>query len=212
MSFVEELQALLPADLPNRGSCVVGAAQHLAMVMEANEQFNLTRIVSPREAAIKHVVDSITPWHLFAEAKQVVDAGSGPGFPGIPLALVLPQVQFCLLESTQKKARFISSVIDALGLRNVRVFPERVETWIKTQSPDMVTARALAPLHKAVPWFAPALRRGARVVLYKGPEAEAQIEEARKMAGSRGYSFRVIFEYELADEMGSRCMVDLDAL
>ena len=73
-SFADELAELLPADLPNRDACIAGAAHHLELIVETNKKFNLTRILSPREAAIKHVVDSASPWRLFAKAKHVVDA------------------------------------------------------------------------------------------------------------------------------------------
>src|SRR6516165_5269101 len=102
VTFAGELRRILPPDLPHRDSCIDGAARHLDLIVEANRHFNLTRIVSPREAAIKHVADSLMPWRLFSGAGHVADAGSGAGFPGIPLALALPETRFTLLESTQK--------------------------------------------------------------------------------------------------------------
>src|SRR5467141_3507208 len=98
VSFRAELSALLPADLPHREECIDGAAQHLDLIVEANRQFNLTRIVDPREAAIKHVLDSVLPWRLMAGAGHVMDAGTEAGFPGIPIALVLPETRFTLIE------------------------------------------------------------------------------------------------------------------
>ena len=165
MSFAQELKQLLPADLPHRDACIEGAARHLDLIVEANRHFNLTRIVDPREAAIKHVLDSVLPWRLFARAKHIADAGSGAGFPGIPLALVMPETQFTLLESTMKKAAFIVSAIDALELPRVDALPERAETFLASHAVDIVTARAVAPLNRALPLFAPALRKGARVLL-----------------------------------------------
>ena len=100
LTFTDHLEALLPPDLPNREACITGSARHLELVVEVNQQYNLTRILDPREAAIKHIVDSVEPWRLFASARHIADAGSGAGFPGIPLALVFPDIQFSLLEST----------------------------------------------------------------------------------------------------------------
>ena len=108
---------------------------------------------------------------FFEGAASVADAGSGAGFPGIALALVLPQTRFTLLESTQKKARFLEAVVRELGLANVEVRAERAEDWLKTHRVPVVTARAVAPLNRAAALFAPALRGGARVLLYKGPDA-----------------------------------------
>lgn len=208
--FAEHLQMVLPAALPNRERCIAGAARHLALMAEANQQFNLTRISSPHEAAVKHVADSVWPWQLFASAKHVVDAGSGAGFPGIPLALVLPDIRFTLVESRQKKAAFLDSTVSALGLSNVTVVSDRVESWILTQSPQtIVTARALAPLADTIPLFAKALTQGTRVLLYKGPEVQAQIDEATLLAKNRKYSFRILQDYQLPDQLGSRCIVEL---
>jgi 16S rRNA (guanine527-N7)-methyltransferase len=205
VTFEQELIEYLPADLPNREACIAGAARHLELIADENQRFNLTRIVSPREAAIKHVVDSIMPWRLFADARQIVDAGSGAGFPGIPLALVLPAAGFTLLESTQKKARFLKTAAGVLGLGNVEVFPERAETWLKTRSADVITARAVAPVDRALELFAPALRRGARVLLYKGPDAERELAEA----GDHKWRARIVYAYELPGELGSRRIIEI---
>lgn len=209
MTFAEELTALLPPDLPNREACIVGAARHLDLIDEANRHFNLTRIVSPREAAIKHVLDSVLPWALFAGARHIVDVGSGAGFPGIPMAFVFPGAHVTLLEATQKKARFLESAVAALGLTNVTVSAERGEDWLKLNPADLVTARAVAPLERAVALFAPALRKGARIILYKGPDAVAEIAHASQPAARARCRFRIIQEYQLPDGLGTRVIVEM---
>src|SRR5579863_5650007 len=127
VDFESELNEVLPADLPHRENVVCKSARHLALIVEANQHLNLTRITSPREAAIKHVLDSLMPWRLFHDAKHVLDAGTGAGFPGIPLALMLPKTRFTLAESTLKKARFVESVLDELKLPNVEITARRAE-------------------------------------------------------------------------------------
>ena len=209
VSFADELRQLLPADLPFREECVAGSARHLDLIVEANRHFNLTRIVNPREAAIKHVVDSVLPWRLFRGASHVADAGSGAGFPGIPLALVLPETRFTLLESTQKKARFLESVARELKLGNVEVRAERAEEWLNTHRVAIVTARAVAPLNRAAALFAPALRGGARVLFYKGPDAPTEILEAAPETAKRQLRLRVIDRYELPDALGTRTIVEM---
>ena len=185
VTFEDELRELLPADLPFRDECIAGAARHLELIVEVNQQFNLTRIVSPREAAIKHVVDSVMPWRLFEGADKVADAGSGPGFPGIPLALVLPGTRFTLLESTQKKARFLESVVRRLELKNVEVAAVRAEEWLTKHRVAIVVSRAVAPLIRGVPLFAPALKGGARILFSKGPDVAAEIAEAAPETNKR---------------------------
>jgi 16S rRNA (guanine527-N7)-methyltransferase len=209
VSFTDELRKFLPADLPFREECIAGAARHLDLIAEANRHFNLTRIVSPREAAIKHVVDSVLPWRLFLGAHHIADAGSGAGFPGIPLALVLPQTRFTLLESTQKKARFLESVVRELALPHVEVCAERAEEWLNTHRVAIVTARAVAPLSRAASLFAPSLRGGARVLLYKGPDAATDIALAAPETTNRQLRLRIIERYELPDALGTRTIVEM---
>ena len=209
MSFAQELSQLLPADLPQRDQCIAGAARHLELIVEANQHFNLTRIVNLREAAIKHVLDSVIPWRLFGDAKHIADAGSGAGFPGIPLALVMPDTPITLLESTQKKAAFLDTAIETLALPHVEAVPERAEAYLAIHGVDIITARAVAPLSRAIPLFAAALSKGTRVLLYKGPDAQNEIVEARRDPKNARWKIRVVFEYELPDSLGSRRIVEI---
>jgi 16S rRNA (guanine527-N7)-methyltransferase len=209
VSFEEKLRVVLPQDLPNRERVAVLGAKHLEMIEETNRVMNLTRIVSAHEAAVKHVLDSVMPWRLFANLSTVLDAGTGAGFPGIPLALVLPDVSFILSESVQKKARFVQSAVETLGLGNVNVKAARAEEILNAQRVDVVTARAVAPLVKAIPLFAPALRKRTRVLLYKGPDAEAEISEAAIEAKKRQVRVLISLRYELPDGLGLRTIVEL---
>ena len=212
MTYAGEFATLLPPDLPNRETCIAKAARHLELVAEANRHFNLTRIVSPREAAIKHALDCVIPWRLFEGSAHVADAGTGAGFPGIPLALALPGTRFTLIESTQKKARFVALAIAALELPNVEVVAVRAEDWLRDNAVDIVTARAVAPLERAVALFAPALGNGARVLLYKGPDVETEIAAAAAEARKRRIGIAVRARYELPDALGVRVMVELNRI
>jgi 16S rRNA (guanine527-N7)-methyltransferase len=211
MGFAEESAALLPEDLPGRDRFIAKTVHHLELIVEANQHFNLTRILDPREAILKHVADSVIPWRHFAGATTVADVGSGAGFPGIPLALVLPEVHFVLLESIQKKARFIQSAVQALELANVEVHPSRAEEWLVGRRVDLITARAVAPLERAIGLFAPAIRNGSRVLLYKGPDAETEIAQSAAEAKKRRIHARIVDRYDLPGGMGTRTLVELSA-
>lgn len=210
MPFEEELKSVLPADLPNRERVVALCAKHLELIEETNRTMNLTRIVNAHEAAIKHVFDSVRPWRLFAEASNVLDAGTGAGYPGIPLAIVLPDVKFVLAESIQKKARFVQSAVDALEIANASVHSVRAEEFLSSQRVDIVTARAVVPLVKAIPLFASALKQETRVLLYKGPDVEQEIAEASLEARKRKVRVAVIKRYELPGGLGARTIVSLN--
>jgi 16S rRNA (guanine527-N7)-methyltransferase len=209
VSFEEELRAVLPHDLPNRERVVISGAKHLKMIEETNRVMNLTRIVSAHDAAVKHVLDSVMAWRIFANSSTVLDAGTGAGFPGIPLALVLPDVNFILSESVQKKARFVQSAVETLALENVGVNAARAEEILAGRHMDVVTARAVAPLVKAIPLFASALRKGTRALLYKGPDVEAEIAEAAAEARKRRVRVSISLRYELPEGLGVRTIVEL---
>lgn len=209
MNFEEELRRVLPEDLPWRGELIEKTARHLALIVEANTHFNLTRITSPREAAIKHILDSVAPWRLFRKAKHILDAGTGAGLPGIPLAIILPEVRFTLSESTQKKAHFVESAVQTLALPNVTVNSRRAEDFLNEQPVDLITARAVAPVIRALALFAPAVRKGARVLLYKGPDAQLEIAEAAQEARKKQVRLRVIERYELPDGLGTRTIIEM---
>lgn len=207
MDFEKELARVLPVDIPNRASLIEKSSQHLRSIAATNECMNLTRISSPRDAAIKHVLDSVLPWQHFRGAGRVLDAGTGAGFPGIPLSIVLPEVQFVLSESVQKKARFVESVIGALDLPNVEVLPERAESLAVARRPQIVTARAVAPLERLLHLFSKAIAHGSRLLLYKGPDVEAElahIDNDRTNAS-------ILFRYDLPDGLGARCLLSVSA-
>lgn len=205
MQFEEELARVLPSDIPHRDRLIQKAGQHLRLIIEANDNMNLTRITCPREAAIKHVYDSVAPWQHFRGAKRVLDAGTGAGFPGIPLSLVLPEVRFTLSESTQKKARFVDAVVEFLELPNVLVVPQRAEERMASHYPEVITARAVAPTTRILDLFHKALTAGSRILLYKGPDVKADLAEAKK----RQVSVEVLCRYDLPDGLGTRTLLEV---
>ena len=207
VQFEEELARVLPLDIPHRDRLVKKAGQHLSLVALTNEQMNLTRITAPREAAIKHVYDSVAPWRHFLRAKQVLDAGTGAGFPGIPLSIILPDIRFTLAESIQKKARFVDSAVRSLELQNVNVAAERAEDWVAGDRPEIITARAVGPTARLIDLFGKALDKGTCLILYKGPEVESELAEIERQ---RAHA-EVLCRYDLPDDLGTRSLVEIRA-
>ncbi|MDQ2712987.1 MAG: 16S rRNA (guanine(527)-N(7))-methyltransferase RsmG [Acidobacteriota bacterium] len=208
MTFEEALARVLPADIPHRERLIEKSAEHLRLIAAANEYMNLTRISTPYEAAVKHVLDSVLPWKHFKDVKRVLDAGTGAGFPGIPLSIVLPEVRFTLSESIQKKARFVEASVDALDLANVQVSAERAESLALAQGPEIVAARAVAPVERLIVLFRGALKKGSRLLLYKGPEIEGEL------GGMNRDHMRaeVLARYELPDALGGRTLVSVSRI
>jgi 16S rRNA (guanine527-N7)-methyltransferase len=209
VSFEAQLDQVLPDDLPQRDFTIRKCAEHLELIVEANTHLNLTRITTPRDAAIKHVLDSVIPWRLFAGARHVLDAGTGAGFPGIPLALALPDIRFTLAESIQKKARFVDAALAKLALPNVEVSARRAEEVWRDSRTDVITARAFAPVSRALGLFGPALKAGTKVLLYKGPDAEREIAESAKECAKLRVRAEVVMRYDLPDSLGARTIVQI---
>src|SRR5262245_1137727 len=132
----------------------------------------------------RHIADSLQLLALAPQARAWVDLGSGGGFPGLVLACALadtPPAQLHLVESNAKKAAFLREAARALALPAL-VHATRIEDFVQsfTQTPDVVTARALAPLADLLDYAAPLLKRGAQGLFPKGQDVEAELTEASK--------------------------------
>ena len=183
-----------PADFASRLVAIgvhVGApaiarlGDYLGRLLAMNQQMNLTAIKDADSAWERLVLDSLTLLPLLAgvaAGARVVDIGSGGGLPGIPLAIMRPDLFVTLVEATQKKAAFLIAVSQALELNNVTVLAERAETLARSElrgTFDVVTARAVARLKQLIPWVVPFARPAGLVLLVKGQKAEDELAEAR---------------------------------
>jgi len=123
---------------------------YLALLARWNQTYNLTAVRDPHEMVGKHLLDSLA-MHPFVDALaarggSLADLGTGPGLPGIPLAIVKPGLKVTLVESNGKKARFLREAVRQLGLKDVRVAEARIEAVAEPGAYDAITARALATL------------------------------------------------------------------
>ena len=119
---------------------------YLALLVRWNATYNLTAIRDPREMLVKHLLDSLAMQPYVRGLKTLADLGTGPGLPGIPLAIATPSLQVTLVESNGKKARFLREAARQLQLRNVQVVQSRIEAFRPDTRFDAITARALATL------------------------------------------------------------------
>lgn len=159
------------------------AAYH-EMLQTANRSFNLTRIPDdPAEAVDRNYLDCIAPiahgWPV--GARTAIDVGSGAGFPGIPLAIALPQVHFVLLDALDKRVKFLQSAVDALGL-NAEAVHLRAEDAARRpefrEQFDIALARAVAPLNVLAEYLLPFVHTGGQMLALKGPDAENELTQA----------------------------------
>lgn len=155
------------------------------MLTEANARFNLTRVDDdPAEAIDRNYLDCILPisggW--FTGAARVVDVGSGAGFPGVPLAICLPETHFILMDSLSKRVEFLSGVISALQL-NAEAVHLRAEDGARRpeyrERFDIAVARAVAPMNLLAEYLLPFVRVGGRMLAYKGPALAEELAQAQ---------------------------------
>lgn len=121
-------------------------AQYLALMLRWNATYNLTAIRDPREMVTKHLLDSLAMAPAVAGVPTLADLGTGPGLPGIPLAIATPGLRVTLVESNGKKARFMREALRKLGLGNAEVAESRIEALDRPGQFAAITARALATL------------------------------------------------------------------
>ncbi|MDI1252370.1 16S rRNA (guanine(527)-N(7))-methyltransferase RsmG [Thermomonas sp.] len=119
---------------------------YLTLLQRWNQTYNLTAIRDPHEMLVKHLLDSLAMHTHLAGIDTLADLGTGPGLPGIPLAIALPQLQVTLVESNGKKARFLREAVRQLQLNNVKIAESRIEAFDAPDQFDAITARALASL------------------------------------------------------------------
>ena len=165
------------------------------MLVEANKQFNLTRVPDDlREAADRNYLDCIAPLaNGWPEGVQtIVDVGSGAGFPGIPLAIALPEVHVVMVDALDKRVKFLKSVIDELGL-NAEAVHARAEDAAKKPELrgqfDMATARAVAALNLLSEYLLPFVKVGGWMMALKGPNLDEELEEAQFALNTLGGQF-----------------------
>ena len=157
-------------------------ARYHELLTAANARMNLTRVPEdPREAVDRNYLDCIAPLSRdFPAVKTAVDVGSGAGFPGIPLSILLPDVHFTLLDALQKRVEFLQAVIDDLGLNAAAVHlraedaarrPELRERF------DLACARAVAPVNVLAEYLLPFVQPGGWMLAMKGPGLEEELRE-----------------------------------
>jgi 16S rRNA (guanine527-N7)-methyltransferase len=151
---------------------------YLALLARWNRTFNLTAIRDPDEMVSRQLLDSLSILPLI-QGPSVLDVGTGAGLPGIPLAITRPDFHFVLLDSNGKKTRFVRQAKMELGLENVTVVQERVESWRPQERFDTVTARAFAALPKMIDLTAGLLRESGLLLAMKGLLPWDEIEQIR---------------------------------
>lgn len=150
---------------------------YVEMLNKWNKAYNLTSVRDPMEMLVKHILDSIIV-STYLHGKRFIDVGTGPGLPGVPLAIMNPDCDFVLLDSLGKRIRFIKQATHELGIKNVMPIQSRVEEYQPEDKFDGVLSRAFASMTDMVEWchHLPKDNTGVFMAL-KGQLSENEIEQ-----------------------------------
>lgn len=180
-------------------------AQYAALLKDWNERMNLTAITDDDGIAVKHFLDSVLPlYHLdFPPGASLADIGTGAGFPGLPIKIMRPDLAVTLIDSLQKRVRFLEAVCGALELDGIQCVHGRAEELGKApqyrEKFDMAASRAVANLKVLCEYCLPFIKPGGVFVALKAEAVEEELAEARPMIGTLGGAVEQVAEAVLPE-------------
>ncbi|HZZ92596.1 MAG TPA: 16S rRNA (guanine(527)-N(7))-methyltransferase RsmG [Usitatibacter sp.] len=143
-------------------------ARYLELIEKWNRVHNLTAVRDTAQMVVLHVLDSLALLPHLEGCSSILDVGTGPGLPGIPVAIAMPRARVTLLDSSHKKCAFLEQARIELGLDNVEVVCERIEQWTPARAFDAVVSRAFSDLSDFVLQAKHAVAPGGRMIAMKG--------------------------------------------
>lgn len=173
------------------------------LLVEWNQKMNLTALTEPKDVAIKHMIDSVSVYDekWFSEGMSVIDVGTGAGFPGLPLKILCPSLKVTLLDSLNKRVKFLETVVSELGLSDIVCVHARAEEAARQKQYrekfDAVVSRAVARLPILAEYDLPFVRVGGFFAAMKGAKYEEEAEEAKKAVKLLGGGEPVLREIKL---------------
>lgn len=176
--------------------------KYMQLLLEWNERINLTTIVEPEQIIVKHFFDSLTIKKYIEKEKNVIDVGTGAGFPGVPLAIETEN-NVTLLDSLNKRINFLNDVKEKIGLENVITVHSRAEDAAKDKKYrecfDYAVSRAVAPMNVLLEYLLPFVKVGGKVICMKGPNVKEEMDNSEKVAKILGGKIEKVEELEIPE-------------
>ena len=177
--------------------------KYMKLLLEWNEKINLTAITDENEIILKHFIDSLTSLKYIKEDDKIIDVGTGAGFPGIPIAIMMPNTKITLLDSLNKRINFLNEVIKELNLKNVETIHSRSEDCGKDilyrEKYDISIARAVANLSTLSEYLLPFVKIDGKMICMKGSEVEEELNNSKYAIKELGGEISLQDEFCLPD-------------
>ena len=208
--YLKDCLNKMKIDLPD--SKLKKFLKYQELLVDWNTKINLTAITEPEEIIKKHFCDSLSALPLIKENASLADIGTGAGFPGIPIAIARDDISVLLVDSLNKRIKFLDTVIFELGLKNVETVHLRAEEGGRGKyrdSFDVVTARAVASLNVLCEYCLPYVKPGGLFLSYKGENVSDELSSARNAIEKLCGVPKDIYLYDLPDSDISHSIVPI---
>ena len=189
-------------------------AKFYDMLIEKNKVMNLTAITEFDEVLLKHFIDSVSIENILKKYNlldsvshekdyNILDLGTGAGFPGIPLKIYYPNINITLLDSLNKRVGFLNEVIDALKLSNAKAIHGRAEDFARDKDHrekyDLVVSRAVANASTLSEYCLPYVKVGGYFIAYKSKDSDDEIKESKNAIKKLGGNLEEVYKFDIED-------------
>lgn len=189
---------------------------YMNILIEWNKVMNLTNITEPEEIIQKHFVDSLTILKSIRENDSIIDVGTGAGFPGIPIKIAFPKTKITLLDSLNKRIKFLEEVINKLELKNIETIHGRAEEVAHNkkyrEKYDIAIARAVAPLNVLSEYLLPFVKIGGYAICMKGVKGKEEAEEGKNAIKILGGEITNSREFNLPNTEMARTIIEIEKI
>ena len=187
--------------------------RYYELLIEWNRVMNLTGITEYDEVNLKHFTDSLTIVRIknMKNVSTLIDVGTGAGFPGIPIKIAFPHIKVTLLDSLNKRIKFLNQVVEELDLKDVVTLHGRAEDYAKKQEYreqfDLCVSRAVANLSTLSEYCLPFVKKGGCFISYKSADSDEEIEQSKKALDILGGKIEKVDKFMLPGSDMGRALV-----
>lgn len=187
---------------------------YMNLLIEWNEKINLTAIIEPKEIILKHFIDSLTIIKYMEPNKTLIDIGTGAGFPGIPVKILRKDLKITLLDSLNKRIKFLNEVIEKLSLKNITTTHARIEEYAKNKEYrekfDIATSRAVANLTTLTEYMLPMVKVKGKAICMKGADVDEEMLKSKNSIKILGGKIYKVEEFKLPKSEYKRNLIIIE--